>query len=308
MILPLTATALRLDGRVVRQEPKGDVADALREHLLTLVRGGVVLLGPFGSGKSTLCAQLAEQGLEGLPPLTVIPLRVVARHADIGEGLRLAVGAQRLAEAQAGERILLLDGLDEISTTVGGDGSFQRLFDELLDRVGPRWVLTCRPGWFRTQVEHDPDQVDSLTRAGVVTWVLDPLPLDVVRSTIAAMPDGRRRLISVEGMLELATSPVLYQATLAALPFIEPGRPIHPWGVFDAWIRHALRTGPRHDEAIVELEDLAWEAWESAAYSLEVPLFSPSRIAAARLPDRLRQALLVNELTGGLRFGHRSVY
>jgi len=314
MILPLTATALTLDGRVVEQEALGDAAHAVGDHLASAPRAGLVLLGPFGSGKSTLCARLASEGLPGLPPLTVVPLRVVARHAATGDGhdlevgLRKAVGAQRIDEAQAGERILLLDGLDEIPTTCAGAGSFQELFDQLTTLVGPRFLLTSRPGWFRTAVEHDPDQVDTLSRSHIATWVLDPLPLPSVRATIAGMPDGRRRLISVEGMLELATSPVLYQATLAALPFIEPGRPIHPWGVFDAWIRHALRTGPRHDEAIVALEELAWEAYTDADYGLEVPLLSPERVAEARLPDRLRQALLVNELTGGLRFGHRSVY
>lgn len=308
MILPLTATSLRLDGRVIQTDRVGDAFEAVGEHLRQTPSGGIVILGPFGSGKSTLARRLATEGHEGLPPYSVLPLRTLARATDLAAALCEGVGATRLDEARAGERTLVLDGLDELPSPSGDERSFEALFDELRALVGPRFVLTSRPGWVRTEVEHDPDQVDTLSRPGLVTWYLDPLPLDAVRSTIAAMPDGRRRLISVEGMLELATSPVLYQATLAALPFIEPGRPIHPWGVFDAWIRHALSTGPRHDEAIVALEELAWEAWISADYSLEVPILSPNRVRAARLPDTLRQALVVNELTGGLRFGHRSVY
>lgn len=308
MLLPLTASALRLDGTHLSTEKVGEVFTAMVAHLRQLESGGLVLLGPFGSGKSTLCARLATEGRSGLPPFTVVPLRVVARHTDVDEGLTAAIGAQRLAEARAGERILLLDGLDEIRTSEAGSSGFNQLFAKLATAVGPRWVLTCRPGWFRTESDHDPDQVDSLTHPDVDTWVLDPLPADAVLDTLRRLPEARARLRSVAGMLELATSPVLFQAVHAALPYIEPGRPIHPWGVFDAWIRHALSTGPRHDEAVAALENLAWEAWQDHGHSLEVPVLPPERVAQAQLPDSLKRALLVNELSGGLRFGHRSVY
>ena len=287
-------------------EPVGRAVDAVLQHLRTPSAGGLVLLGPFGSGKSTLCDHVAQQ--PDAPPTTVVPLRVVARHSDVEHGLTVAVGASRLAKARAGERVLLLDGLDEISTAVAGGRTFHDLFHVLVDKVGPTWVLTCRPGWFRTEVDAGPDQVDSIGLEGVRTLSLDALPAGVVRDSIAALPNGELLLRSVEGMLELATSPVLFQALHAAIPFIEPGRPIHPWGVFDAWIRHALADGPDHNSAVGALETLAWEAFEAHDFSLEVPLLSTAAVARHRLPDRLRRALLVNELTGGLRFGHRSVY
>ncbi|MFK7931473.1 MAG: SUMF1/EgtB/PvdO family nonheme iron enzyme [Myxococcota bacterium] len=308
MLLPLTASALSLDGKAIRTQPVGEVLTALTTHLRDPDVNGIVLLGPFGSGKSTICGRLATEGRADLPPFTVVPLRVVARHADVEQGLLSAIGPQRLAEARAGDRVLLLDGLDEITTTLPGGCGFDGLFQRLSQSVGPRWILTCRPGWFRTEVEFDPDQVDSLGASGVSTWVLDPLPEDAVIDALSRLPDARARLRSVAGMLELATSPVLFQAVHAALPYIEPGRPIHPWGVFDAWIRHALSTGPRHDEAVAALEHLAWEAFEAHDFSLEVPVLSAESVARAGLPESLRRALLVNELAGGLRFGHRSVY
>lgn len=308
MLLPLTATELRLEGQTVTHTPAGNAVEAVHAHLGTASAGGLVLLGPFGSGKSTLCDHVATRPRPGAPPATVVPLRVVARHDDVEHGLTVAVGASRLAEARDGRRVLLLDGLDEISTGVSGGRGFDQLFHRLVDRVGPTWMLSCRPGWFRTEPDAGPDQVDSLGLPGVRTLNLDPLPSQIVRDSIAELPGGERLLRSVEGMLELATSPVLFQALHAALPFIEPDRPIHPWGVFDAWIRHALADGPHHDSAVVALESLAWEAFEAHDFSLEVPLLSPAAVARYRLPDRLRRALLVNELTGGLRFGHRSVY
>lgn len=308
MLLPLSVTALDLVGRQVDATPVGPAATALREYLGGPGQRGLVLLGSFGSGKSTLCNQLATGEIPGLPPCTVVPLRVIARHADLEHALHLAVGEQRLREARAGERILLLDGLDEIGTSLAGERSFVELFHRLVDSVGPRWVLTSRPGWFRTSYDHAADQVDAFERPDTVIWLLDPLTPDAVRGSIARLPGGTALLRSVEGLLELASSPVLFQAVHAALPYIEPGRPIQPWGVFDAWIRHALSTGPGHDQAVAALEQLAWDAFEAHEYSLEVPLLSPSTVARARLPDALRRALLVNELTGGLRFGHRSVY
>ncbi|TVQ93132.1 MAG: hypothetical protein EA397_04995 [Deltaproteobacteria bacterium] len=305
MFVPMTATALDLDGQVIVRTPVGRTFPALRSQLQDGA-SGLVLLGAFGSGKSTLCERLAAD--PSVPPCTVVPLRVACRATTVEEGLVRAIGRARLAEVRAGERILLLDGLDEVQPAACGQSSSQDLFEALTSLVGPRWVLTCRPGWFRTEFEHDPEQVDSLGRPGVQTWLLDPLDPTVVRESLAGLPGAAALLQSVEGMLELATSPVLFRALHAALPYIEPGRPIQPWGVFDAWIRHALSTGPGHSAAVAALEELAWEAFVQNHYGLEPPLISPERLGRAGLPEGLRRALFVNELSGGLRFGHRSVF
>lgn len=305
MLIPLTATALALDGQIVRRDPLGDawtaLSNALREPEL-----GLVLLGAFGSGKSTLCERLTQT--PGITTTTVVPLRIVCRTESVEQGLERAVGRARLAQAQAGERVLLLDGLDEVHPDRCGAASHQELFERLIRVAGPRWVLTCRPGWFRTEHSGDPEQVDSLARPDVRTWLLDPISPQLVRESLARLPEARALTRSVDGLTELATSPVLFQALHAALPFIEPGRPIQPWGVFDAWIRHALSTGPGHASAVAALEELAWQAYEHNGFSLEPPLLDPAQVARAGLPETLRRALLVNELTGGLRFGHRSVF
>ena len=67
-------------------EPVGRAVDAVLQHLRTPSAGGLVLLGPFGSGKSTLCDHVAQQ--PDAPPTTVVPLRVVARHSDVEHGRR----------------------------------------------------------------------------------------------------------------------------------------------------------------------------------------------------------------------------
>lgn len=308
MLVPLTATALSLNGRIVDQNPLGDAWAALANWLALPEPGGLVLLGAFGSGKSTLCERTAVDPPHDVPPCTTVPLRVACRAATIEQGIERAVGRLRLDEARSGRRVLLLDGLDEVPAGACSAASYEDLFEQLTAIVGPRWVLTCRPGWFRTAEARGADQVDSLERPGITTWMLDPIPPDVVRASLMDRPDAKALLRSVEGMLELATSPVLFQALHAALPYIEPGRPIQAWGVFDAWIRHALSTGPGHGAAVAALEELAWRAFESAGFALEPPLLSSHDMSRANLPDQLKRALFVNELSGGVRFGHRSVY
>lgn len=302
-MLPLTATELALHGTEVRDEPAGDLFDLACAHLRGDGPPGLVLLGAFGSGKSTLCDRLTTHGET---PLTTVPLRLVARHTSAEAGLLEVVGARRLAEARSGSRVLLLDGLDEVRTPVGG--TFAALYDRLTSIVGPRWMLTSRPGWFRTELEVGAEQVDSLSRAGVRTFLIDPLPTRAITDALADMPGGAVLLDSVEGLRQLTTSPLLFQAVHAALPFIEAGRPIQPWGVFDAWIRKGLSTGPDHDSAVDALEALAWDAFSDTGRSLEVPRLTRERVDRYDVPQSLRRALLVTELDGGVRFGHRSVY
>jgi formylglycine-generating enzyme required for sulfatase activity len=299
-MLPLSVSELILDGTELVVEPRGDLAEAVRAHLAGWGQSGLVVLGSYGSGKSTLCHLLAsDQGSR----CAEVPLRVVGRHPTLVDGLRAVIGESGLAEVARGELLLLLDGLDELPEP--DNGSWQDLFDELVSLAGSRWVLTSRPGWFRTDDVCD-DQVDSLSRADTRTLLIRPLDIEQAHDTLRAIAGADQLMTSVRGLVHLATSPLLLNVLTNALPYIEPGRPIHPWGLFDAWIRHALSTGPGHDAAITRLEEAAWTAFESHHWSLEPPRLQPE--AVAQIHPALRRALLVNELDGGVRFGHRSVY
>ncbi len=305
-MLELTASHLSLQGPSLHAEPVGPIYRALLHHLGDADLGGLVILGRFGSGKTTLCEAAAASEAPGRPPCTVVPLRVVARHATIAEGLRRVVGEARLAEARAGERVLLLDGLDEVAHTEARD--FPALFAELVAHAGPRWVVTSRPGHFRTDAgEPEPYQIDVLAAPGVRVLRIEDLPLDVVRRELSALPDGQRLAASVEGLAELSRSPLLLHVAHAALPYIDSGRGIQPWGVFDAWVRYALHSGPDHAEGLAALQALAWQAFRASGYTAESASFRPADVAAARLPPSLR-SLLVHDLDGLLRFGHRSLY
>lgn len=301
--LALSATELKLHGERIRTTELASLDQAVRAHVLDREARGLVLLGSFGSGKTSLCQRIAAEQ----PGCTAVPLRVVSRSEDIEAGLKRAIGRTRLEEAQRGERILLLDGLDEVPVPAGGLATW---FDELVRLAGPRFLLTCRPGHFRTDcgTEPHPEQLDVLGRADIRLLRIDPLPRELVRSVLGALPGGVHLLFTVEGLEELATSPILMHVVHSALPFIEPGRPIQAWGVFDAWIRGALSTGPNHGAAVHALEELAWRGFERWGADLEGGAFSVEEVASLELPASLRSALLVSDLDGQQRFGHRSVW
>jgi formylglycine-generating enzyme required for sulfatase activity len=306
-MLPLDADELHLEGEEVRFLPAGSIDELMLHHLRGGLDdpGGLVVLGQFGSGKTQLCTRFADESADH-PPCTVVPLAVLARSKSLAEGLDRIVGRTRLDEAREGRRVLLLDGLDEVADP--GPGSYDAFFQSLLPLVGPRWVLTSRPSHFRTTVAPDPDQADSLTLPQVRTLFLRPLDQAVVSASVGALPNGRALLRSVAGLIDLACSPLLLQIVHAAAPHIEPGRPIDAWGLFDAWLRYSLHSGPFHSEVLAQLETLAWRAFHDSGFSTETMSFPREMLHSVHLPASLRRALMVTELDGRVRFGHRSVF
>jgi formylglycine-generating enzyme required for sulfatase activity len=300
-LLPLTASTLAIEDDVMPVSV-GPLMPFVRNALYTDGEMGLVVIGSFGSGKTQLCRSLAKQDTR----FTSVPLRVVARYPDIESGLLAVIGSQRLDQARRGEGILLLDGFDEVPDP--GPEGFLSWFDKLTSLVGPRWMLTSRPGHFRTELAADDDQVDTLSREDLITLRIDPLTPDVVRREVSALPGGSHLLASVAGLEQLSRSPLLLHAVRVALPYIEPGRPIQPWGVFDCWLKRDLDTGPDHDAVLERLVDMAWGVHRDHGFTVETTSFSADRVRQAKLPVSLSNALLVSDLDGQMRFGHRSVF
>jgi formylglycine-generating enzyme required for sulfatase activity len=303
-VLPLTATRLELGTNRIHSTAQGGVEMAIIDALLS--GNNVIVLGTFGSGKTSLCDRISKLNHPGMPPCTPVPLRVVARSPDCESGLRLTIGEQRLVEAQQGQRILLLDGFDEISSAQVT--SHQDFYAELTSIVGPTWLMTSRPGYFRTEVPAAPDQIDTLEQPGTETLLIDPLPATLVRDLISSLPGGHNVIQSVAGLEQLSTSPILLKAAHAAMPYIELGRPIQPWGLFDAWIRHEIDEESDPEEAMARLTELAWTHFKETNFAIEDTGIRREHLHAARIPPSLRRSIFVTELDGLSRFGHRSVY
>ncbi|MEZ4316590.1 MAG: SUMF1/EgtB/PvdO family nonheme iron enzyme [Myxococcota bacterium] len=294
-MLTLSASRLSLVDRAVVTTPVGALREAVEAGLAA--PGGLVLLGSFGSGKTHLVHELAVDGL-GI----AVPLRLLDPALPAPEALERVIGKRRLESARDGSMPLLLDGLDEAQYPAD---RFQDAFAQLTAAVGPRWLLTSRPGFFRTEDDAAEDQVDSL-EAAVPTLLIDPVPAAYVSRMLAE--HGRSQLAeTVDGLADLATSPMLLRVVEAALPFIEPGRPIQAWGLFDAWIRHALSTGPGHDDVVSRLEQLAWQTAVAHDHRPTGVRFPRSAVEKLEIPASMRSALMVTDLDGAWRFGHRSV-
>lgn len=294
--LPLTASRFGMRGEQVEAEPCGLLLDTVVSALAT---GRCVLLGPFGSGKTHLLHRLGTEGVG-----TVVPLRMLDTRRPIRDCLLEILGASRLQRAIDGESPLLLDGFDEIDAD---PRTLTAIFAELLENVGPRWLLTSRPGHFRTAHMVDPHQVDTLTAEHQTpTFLIDPLPRRIVAEQLSAL-GGPRLVESVDGLADLATSPMLLRVVHAAWPHIQPGRPLQAWGLFDAWIRNTLRTGPAHEEVVGRLHELAWSIVENSGFRPTGIRFDEALADRFRIPQGLRAALFVHDLDGRLLFGHRSV-
>lgn len=293
-MLPLTVTGLCLNGLRIDEHPAGDLVSTVEEHLR---RGPVVLLGPFGSGKTHLVNHLAKGG-----DRTVVPLRLLDPALPVADALRDVIGPTRLQRAQEGHHVLLLDGLDESAYP---PETLQTRFDELTAAVGPRWMVTSRPGFFRTEPTHGGDQVDTLSSC-IPTFILDPLPRSIVVQQLLEA-GGEALVESVDGLTDLATSPLLLHVVLSALPHIRHNQKLDAWGLFDAWIRRALWSGPEHDDVIERLVAMAWEICVQHGFRPTALTFDAELAHRFEIPAALRSALMVTDLDGSWRFGHRSV-
>jgi formylglycine-generating enzyme required for sulfatase activity len=274
--IPPHGLRLTLDGRgQIRRHAAGLLLPHLRAHLAAPGPGGLVLLGAFGSGKTTLSAALAG------PDVVVVPLRMLVRGGSLAARWQTLVGDP--AAVAAGRLRVVLDGLDEVARP--GDGDYRSVFDAVTALAGPRWVLTSRTGYFRTDGQHPvPGQVDSLRLPGVETLEIAPLQPDQVARVLGATP-----------LPEICSSPILLRLCLEAQAQDAPT----PAVLVDRWLAH---VGARADA----LEALAWQAFRDTGLSQESASFPD--LDHPGWQDQPLARLLVQDADGHWRFGHRSLY
>jgi formylglycine-generating enzyme required for sulfatase activity len=247
----------------------------LQTHLGTPGRRGLVLLGAFGSGKTTLSQALARSDV------VVVPLRMLVRGGPLGERWKTLVGDPRAVSE--GRLQVVLDGLDEVARP--GDGDYERIFEQVTALAGPRWILTSRTGYFRTD-DREPSrgQVDTVSRPDVETIEIAPLSVEAVGRVLGAAP-----------LPEICSSPILLRLCLEAQA--QDAR-----SAADVVARWLVWQGAR----VEELTSLAWRAFRDPAVSRESASFMDLGHPDWRAQPLER--LLVQDPDGHWRFGHRSIY
>ncbi|GAB3964417.1 LuxR family transcriptional regulator [Actinoallomurus acanthiterrae] len=185
--------------------------DAVRSIVGDEARGGVVVAGPAGAGKSRLAAQAAA-GLEGF---TVAPVRGTAAAADIPFGafahllperFPAAAGVNPLrwaAEAlrpPAGETLLLT--VDDAHLL---DAASAALIHQMVLHCRARLLATVRGG------EPVPDPIVALWKDGLVRRLeLEPLPVEETGRLLAQVLGGRIEEATLRRLWRVTQGNLLY--------------------------------------------------------------------------------------------------
>ena len=260
--------------RELVRSPIGHIVPWLHDFLASDGPGGVVVLGAFGSGKTTISTALGEAGA------IVVPLRMLVRGGSFEERWAQAVGDP---EAVKQGRPIVLDGLDEVARP--GEGGFAGFF-ERVTTLASRWVLTSRPGVFRTDASLPaPHQVDSLKRRELTTLRILPLQADAVAEALGCRPAP-----------EVCASPILLRLCLES----DLRRSCNPAKVVEHYLRYVGADIPSLIEA-------GWAAYQDRGLSEESASF-PADAGDHVLAGQPVERLCVADADGRLRFGHRSLY
>ncbi|AUX45806.1 uncharacterized protein SOCE26_073020 [Sorangium cellulosum] len=185
------ATMLRALAQLRAQErPRVLATDALKAHPRLL------LVGEPGSGKSTLVAYLATRAARGELPVPaarthpalipfVVPVRSLQDAAATPEAIAHAAGTERWfveAALRHGRALLLVDGLDEARTDVGGK-VLPAVMETADAHPGNHVVVTTRPVGTPGKDEITPG---GFTRARLVPMTRDEVGVFIDRWCLAA--------------------------------------------------------------------------------------------------------------------------
>jgi len=276
--IPLRYEALNTEGKV---------DEAIRRWLCLPQEPLRVVLGDYGTGKTTVCLQMANKLCEEIihdPTTELIPLYIPLR--DSSRFFRMADPLGTLLEyysvpgkiGASKTYFVMFDGYDEL-LDAGDRSSFHVVLRDLLTRSNVKTLLTARSHFFRTHYEALSKLASETRRGSSLESVLDEtdwlaertmnlleLTSEDIRAYLSMRFEGDAsgyfdKLISIYDLADLAKRPVLLSLIVRVLPEIDELDIINQDSLYEttvqSWLNREAWRGLNTDAIMIFMENLA---------------------------------------------------
>jgi len=276
-------------------------------------RNVLVVLGEYGTGKTTLCAKLARDAandiLDGRRPNARLPILIslsdFSKTIDI-ESLITNQLVNKCGISNANFRVfrmlneegfllLILDGFDEMAQRVDFDVTYSNFRNLMqLAKSKSKVLITCRTEYFRTY-QNEREVLQAVEKEGSVETVYlkfleEPQIQEYLQKRLSGSTDGLtweyygERINDIYDLRDLAQRPVLLNLIIRYLPrFIESKTKISASTLYDHLIDDELKREITKDRTVIRSEDRLElvEMLASWLYSANLPEVDYRRIPAA---------------------------
>ena len=276
-------------------EPDARVDDGMPQRVLKALEDwwgstaqAALLLGEFGSGKSTALAEWAERSWRGVAPARILLADLAGTAADrSAEQILLEAAGLEDGEAhRAALRLLIrhrrllpcFDGFDEMATRIDASELAGLLSGLLLvARGGGKVLVSSRTHYFPTSGHLQSAVAEALTRslgqaAGLQRIVLQPFSDAQVQSLVhrvlgAKAEEALSRMARIYDLQDLVHRPLLLGMVLKTLDEFDPGTRVGRADLYGQYLQRWLAQTLRPRDSAAPLEEELFDGAQKEAFA-----------------------------------------